>query len=91
MEWAWRRHGDRYSWMLCAVCCVVPLPIYLFLSFAIVMFENSDRYAAAAAVAGAGMLGLAYGLVLPGTGSIRFVERWAAGEKVATETALERC
>ena len=78
-----------YSWVLCAVCYVVPFPIYLVLSFGIVALEHSDRYLAAAGVTAVEMLVLACGLVLPGIGPLRLVERWAAGDEVDSATALE--
>lgn len=88
-QWAWDRQGARYSWVSFAVAIVVPLPIYLTLSFAIVAFENSSRYLAAAAATAVTMLVLAYGLVLPGRGAWRDIQRLAAGHQVDAATALE--
>ncbi|MGO8941605.1 MAG: hypothetical protein ACLP3C_11805 [Mycobacterium sp.] len=50
-QWAWDRHGPRYSWVCSATAFVVVLPIYLFLSFAIVAVEHSSRYREAAGAA----------------------------------------
>ena len=75
--------------MLSAICYVVPFPIYLALSFVIVTLEHSDRYLAAAGATAVEMLVLVCGLVLPGIGPLRAVERWAAGHEVDAATALE--
>nr|WP_090345863.1 adenylate/guanylate cyclase domain-containing protein [Mycolicibacterium malmesburyense] len=88
-HWAWVRCGARYSWVLCAVSVIVPFPTYLFLSFAIVAFEQSTDYLEATVATGVAMLGLAYGLILPGLGPLRPVERWAAGDKVDPARALK--
>lgn len=88
-QWAWDRFGARYSWVVCGVSVLVPSPIYLFLSCAMVAFEKSDRYLEAVAATAVAMLVLAYGIVLPGRGAWRLVERWAAGEAVDPGGALE--
>ena len=75
--------------MLCAVSFLVPLPTYLVLSFGIVAFENSNRYLWVAVASGVAVWGLAYGLILPGFGPLRLVERWAAGDEVDPARALE--
>lgn len=75
--------------MVAAVAFVVPLPIYLFLSFAIVAFEHSSHYLEAAAVTGVALPVLAYAVVLPGRGEWRVVERWAAGDVVDPVRALQ--
>ncbi len=75
--------------MICAVAVVVPVPIYLFLAFVIVAFENSGHYLAAAAATGVAMPVFADGLVLPGRGASRVVQRWAAGDEVDPARALE--
>lgn len=80
-QWAWDRHGPRYSWLLVGLVVIVAYPIYVVLSVVIVAFENSDRYAAAAAVAAVGVVVIAYATVLPGLGGWRLVEQWAAGER----------
>lgn len=89
MQWAWDRFGARYSWVIFGFSIVVPTPIYLFLSCAIVAFEKSDRYLEAVAATAVVMLVLAYGIVLPGRGAWRLAERWAAGEAVDPARALQ--
>jgi class 3 adenylate cyclase len=89
VQWVWERYGARYSWVIFGVTFVVPFPIYLFLSCAIVAFERSGHYLGAAAATAVAMLVLAYGLVLPGRGAWRLVEQWAAGEEVDPARALE--
>ena len=88
-QWAWDRYGARYSWAIWAVGFAVLLPIYLFSSFVVVAFEESDRYVEAAAVTVVAVLVLVYVVVLPGVGAIRLVERWAAGHEVDRATALD--
>jgi adenylate cyclase len=85
---AWERYGAKYSWAICAISFVVPFPIYLVLSFVIVAIENSDRYLAAAGATAVVMVMLAYGLILPGLGPLRLVERWVAGGEVDPAAAL---
>ena len=88
-QWLWDRFGPIYSWASFFTCYLVPFPIYLFLAFAVVTFEHSDRYLAAAGTTSVAMLILAFGIVLPGIGPLRTVERWAAGENIDTAKALE--
>jgi adenylate cyclase len=64
-QWAWDRYGARYSWAICAVTFPIALPIYFLLSFVIVGFEGSSRYAEAAAIAVATPMVLVYGMTLP--------------------------
>ncbi len=89
VQWAWDRFGARYSWVFYGISVVAPSPIYLFSACAIVAFERSDRYLEASAAAAVAMLGLAYGIVLPGRGAWRLVEGWAAGEAVDPARTLE--
>ena len=88
-QWLWDRYGPTYSWALFATCYVVPFPIYLFLASTVVAFEHSDRYLVAAGATAIAMPILAFGIVLPGIGPMRTVQRWAAGEKIDTAIALE--
>jgi class 3 adenylate cyclase len=59
------------------------------LSFILVAFEKSSRYIESAGVSGLAVLVLMYGLVLPGLGMWRLVDRWAAGQEVDQVSALE--
>lgn len=88
-RWAWDHYRRRYSWALWAIGLCVALPVYLALSFVIVAFEESGRYAESAAVTGIAVLVLMYGLVLPGLGVWRLVDRWVAGDDVDRRTVLE--
>jgi adenylate cyclase len=88
-QWAWDRYGARYSWAVFAISYFAILPTWLFSSFVVVAFEESDRYAEAAAVTVVAVLVLAYVVTLPGLGGIRLVERWAAGHEVDRARALE--
>jgi class 3 adenylate cyclase len=88
-QWAWDRHGARYSWAIYAMTLSVLLPTYLFLSFLVVAFEESDHYVEAAAVTVVAVLVLMYMGILPGIGRLRAAEQWAAGEKVDRARALE--
>jgi adenylate cyclase len=88
-QWAWDRHGRRYSWAICAVAAPVGLPIYLFWSFLIVAVEQSSDYLEAAAVTVVAVPLLAYVVVRPGSGASRLVEQWAAGHEVDRARALD--
>ena len=79
-QWAWDRHGPRYSWVMCALVVMVAYPVYLVLASAIMAFEDCDRYAEAAAVAAVGVVVIAFVTVLPGLGEWRLVQRRARGE-----------
>ncbi|MGH3967599.1 MAG: adenylate/guanylate cyclase domain-containing protein, partial [Mycobacterium sp.] len=87
-QWAWDRHGRRYSWAVCAVLAPVGLPIYVFWSFLIVAVEQSSDYLEAAAVTVVAVPVLAYVVVRPGSGAGRLIEQWAAGHEVDRARAL---
>lgn len=88
-QWAWDRHGRRYSWAVCAVVASVGLPIYVFWSFLIVAVEQSSDYLEAAAVTVVAVPMLTYVVVRPGSGAGRLIERWAAGHEVDRVSALD--
>ena len=88
-QWAWDRYGARYSWAFCVVSYLVLLPVYLFVSFIVVAFEESGHYMEAAAVTVVALLVLVYAMVLPGLGRLRLAERWASGHQVDRAKALE--
>src|SRR3954447_3957224 len=88
-QWAWDRYQTRYSWAVYAVTFPVVLPFYLLLSFVVVAFEGSGRYVEAAAVTVAAALVLTYMDILPGVGSARLFERWAAGHDIDRARALD--
>ena len=77
-QWAWDRHGRRYSWAVCAVAATVGLPIYVFWSFLMVAVEQSSNYLEAAAVTVVAVPVLAYVVIRPGSGAGRLIEQWAA-------------
>ncbi len=87
-QWAWDRHGRRYSWAVCAVAAPVGLPIYILWSFFIVAVEQSSHYLEAAAVTVVAVAVLAYLVISPGWGAGRVVEQWAAGHEVDRARAL---
>jgi adenylate cyclase len=89
MQWAWDRHGTKYSWLVAATAFVVVLPIYLFLSFAIVAVEHSTRYREATGAVAVSALLFAYALALPGSGAWQLAEQWAAGVELNRARALE--
>ncbi len=88
-QWAWDRHGARYSWAIYAVSVSELVSAYLVLSFLIVAIERSDRYVEAAAVTVSTVLVMVYVSNLPGLGGCRLVERWAAGREVDRARALD--
>ena len=67
-QWAWDRHGERYSWAIYAIMFPLVLQIYLVPSFVVVAYEKSGSYVEAAAVTVVAVLVLVYLLVLPGLG-----------------------
>ncbi|OBJ15814.1 adenylate/guanylate cyclase domain-containing protein [Mycobacterium sp. 1245801.1] len=89
-QWAWDRHGARYTWVAFAITVVLGAPTFLGWSFVVVAFQKSDHYVEAAAVTLVGMLVLQYLVVLPGLGRLRLAERWAAGREVDAARALEQ-
>jgi adenylate cyclase len=87
-QWAWDRFGPSYSWAIFAIMFAVLLPAFLMLSFMVVAFEKSDRYAEAAAVTVVALPLLVYVYFLPGLGRLRLAEQWAAGRDVTPTSAL---
>ncbi len=88
-QWAWDRHGARFSWAAFAITVVLGAPTFLGWAFVVVAFQKSDRYVEAAAVTLGGMLLLQYLVVLPGLGGLRLAEQWAAGREVDAAKALD--
>jgi adenylate cyclase len=88
-QWAWDRYGARYSWAACAVTTLVILPVYLFWTFLIVAVEGASRYVEAAAVSVGAVPVLVYVILLPGLGSGRLIDRWAAGQAADPARALD--
>nr|WP_081389496.1 adenylate/guanylate cyclase domain-containing protein [Mycobacterium colombiense] len=87
-QWAWDRYGPRYSWAFCGVMFALGLPIYLFLSFFVVVLEGSDHYVEAAAVTVIALLMTAFA-PRPRMVGIRLAEQWAAGHEVDRAMTLE--
>jgi adenylate cyclase len=87
-QWAWDRHGGRYSWAVCAVVATAGLPILVVWSLLIVALEQSSGFVAAAAVTVVAVPVLAFVAIRPGLGTGRLVERWAAGGEVDRARAL---
>lgn len=52
-QWAWDRHGTRYSWAVFALTFVLILPRWVFTAFFVIWFEVSDRFLAAATIGAA--------------------------------------
>jgi adenylate cyclase len=88
-QWAWDRYGARYSWAIWVGVFASTLPPYLLWSFLVVVFEKSTHYVAAAVVTGAAVLVMSLVVVLPGSRRFRLAQRWAAGDEVDREAALE--
>ena len=87
-QWAWDRHGPRYSWVTTAVAYVVSFAVYLCPAFIVVAFEGSPRYVAAAVITGVAVVGLVGILVLRGYRQYRIAELWAAGHDIDVPSAL---
>jgi class 3 adenylate cyclase len=89
-QWTWDRYGARYSWAIFAITSLAVLPFWLLSAFLVVAFEESDRYAEAAAVTVPVVVVMAYVSILPGARRNRLLEQWAAGrEEVDRARALE--
>jgi adenylate cyclase len=88
-QWAWDRHGARYSWAVFAITSLAILPVWLGSAFLVVAFEQSDCYVEAAAVTVSVVVVMVYMGVLPGVGPSGRVDRWAAGREVDRARALE--
>ncbi|OBA63061.1 cyclase [Mycobacterium sp. 1100029.7] len=88
-QWAWDRHGARYSWAALAITFLLGVPIFVVWSVVIVAFEKSDRYVEAALVTVPSVALLQFLVVLPGIGGLRLAERWAAGHEVDAARALD--
>jgi adenylate cyclase len=87
-QWAWDRYGAKYSWAMYALAVPALIQPYLGMSFLVVAFERSARYAEAAAVTVFAVLVMMWIIVLPGVGELRFVEQWKAGHEVDRVRAL---
>ncbi|KMO83833.1 adenylate/guanylate cyclase domain-containing protein [Mycolicibacterium chubuense] len=87
-QWAWKYCATRYSWVVYAVACGIGVAVFLLSAFAIVAFEESDRYVAAAVIVAIAVPVMTFVNILPGLGAIRVVERWAAGQEVDRRSAL---
>ena len=88
-QWVWDRYGARYSWAAYVIGMPLLVPTYLLWSFLIVGVEESGAYVEAAAVTVVSIPVLAYVAMLPGLGSSRVIERWAAGHEVDQAKALD--
>ncbi|MDT5138771.1 MAG: adenylate cyclase [Mycobacterium sp.] len=88
-QWAWDRHGARYSWAICAISLPSVLLAYLSGSLLVVAVEGSDHYVEAATVTVIAAPVLVYVVVLPGLRGGRMIEQWAAGREIDRATALE--
>jgi class 3 adenylate cyclase len=88
-QWAWDRHGTRYSWAVFVLAYVVLVPIWETTALVVVEYEESNRFLEAAAVAASISLIAVYILAQPGGRVWRPLERWAAGDQVDEHEALE--
>jgi len=88
-QWAWDRHGTRYSWAVFVLAYVVLVPIWETTALVVVEYEESNRFLEAAAVAAAISLIAVYALAQPGGRVWRPLQRWAAGDQVDEHEALE--
>jgi class 3 adenylate cyclase len=88
-QWAWDRHGARYSWAVFAIAYLAMLPVWLASACLVVAFERSDRYVEAAAITVPVIAVMLYLAALPGAGQSRLLDRWAAGREVDRRRALD--
>jgi adenylate cyclase len=87
-QWAWDRHGARYSWAMCAITYLASAPIYLLPSVLVVAFEGSRHYLEAIALTILTLPVVVVVAALPGMGQSRLIERWAAGDGVDSASLL---
>jgi adenylate cyclase len=88
-QWAWDRYGARYSWVIWVGVFASTLAAYLLWSFVVVAFEKSTHYVEAAVVTGAAVLVMSLVVHRPESRRSRLAQRWAAGDEVDREAALE--
>ena len=88
-QWAWDRHGPRYSWAVYALSYMVILPIWVAPPLLIVEFEQSDRHFVATAIAAAAAMAALFTYERPGFKVWRPMERWAAGDPIDRHEAIE--
>ena len=88
-QWAWDRYGGNVLWAMCAIAFFVVLPIYLLASFAVVAFERSGHYVAAAVVTVVAVLVMSYVFILPRDGRLRLAQECTTGHQVDRLTALK--
>ena len=73
-QWAWDRHGARYSWVIWGIALASAWLVHLGWSFVVVGFEKSSHYVEAAVVSGVAMVLFASVAISPGVGSSRVVD-----------------
>ncbi len=89
-QWAWNRHGARYSWVALVLGFGVTLPMWEASALLIVMYEGSDRFLLTGLIAAATSLAAVFVAVRPmWSPEWRLVERWAAGDSIDRLAALE--
>lgn len=81
-QWAWDRHGTRYSWAVFVLSYLVSLPVWAVVPLLMVEYEDSDRFLPAAGIAVVTLLAVMFVVARPGSNTWRLVERWAAGERI---------
>lgn len=87
-QWAWDRHGARYSWACWVLTVLLALPVHLAWTAGIVAFEGSDHYLEACALTVVAVPAYLYTVALPGGRVARLIEQWAAGDDVDRSSAL---
>lgn len=87
-QWAWKNCSTKYSWVVYGVACGIGVAVFLLSAFAIVAFEESNRYVEAVVIVIIAVPVMTFVNILPGVGGIRVVERWAASREVDRLSAL---
>jgi adenylate cyclase len=88
-QWAWDRHGPRYSWVIWAFMVPAITVTYLVWTLVVVAFEHSTNYMQVAVVTAIAVVVLAYVVVLPGSRTFRRMQAWADDREVDRAGALE--
>ncbi|OBK32487.1 cyclase [Mycobacterium sp. 1245111.1] len=87
-QWAWDRHGSRYSWTIWVVVFAAMLPVFVLLAFVIVRIDSSDHYGQAVVFTGLAVVVNASVAILPGSHLLHLAHQWATGRDVDRAQAL---
>ena len=88
-QWAWDRHGPRYSWVIWAFMVPALGSTYLVWTLVVVAFEHSRHYLEATVITAVAAVVLTSVVVLPNSRPFRLMQSWAAGHEINRAGALQ--